>query len=260
MPGKQDFGDLLASLRESKQVSQQTIGELIGVSRSAVNGYEKGKSFPVPDKLLKLAQYFGVSVDYLLTGENHSSQAKIVELSKNSDMQSTAKTPLYPSGQNNVHAVGLLSDIPVIALRRVSFKARASFGHLLLQRYLDSDVFDTVLFRLPPGKTEADYADALVFDIEGDSMEPTLVSGQQVIAWPIPNGKWEYLHNTVCVVDYQDTVTVKAIYSNDLFNTDGLTLHATGGKGGSFVVAREHIHSIWEVREFYGVVPVRLLP
>ncbi|MDO7887951.1 XRE family transcriptional regulator [Hymenobacter cheonanensis] len=260
MPVKQDFGDLLASLRESKQVSQQAIGELIGVSRSAVNGYEKGKSFPVPDKLVKLAQYFGVSVDYLLTGEKDSSQASLSEVSKNPGIHSASGDSKYPTGQTNVHAVGLLSDIPVIELRRVSFKARASFNYAQLQRFKDGDIFDTVLFRLPPGRTAEDYADALVFDIEGDSMEPNLRDGQQVIAWPVPDSKWEYLHNTICVVDYGEDVTVKAIRKNDLNNRDGLTLHATGGGGGEFTVERKDIHSIWEVREFYGVVPVRLLP
>lgn len=170
------------------------------------------------------------------------------------------KVSSYPPDQNNVHARGLLSDIPIIELRRVSFKARASFNYAQLQRYKDGDIFDTVLFRLPPGRTAEDYADALVFDIEGDSMEPSLRDGQQVIAWPVSEGKWEYLHNTICVVDYDETVTVKAVLKNDLNNTDGLTLHATGGLGGSFTVARKDIHSIWEVREFYGVVPVRLLP
>jgi repressor LexA len=260
MPGKQDFGDLLASLRESKHVSQQAIGELIGVSRSAVNGYEKGKSFPVPDKLVKLAQYFGVSVDYLLTGEKATSQSSLAEVSKNSDIHPAASDSKYPPGQTNVQALGLLSDIPVITLRRVSFKARASFGYMQMQRFKESDIFDTVLFRLPPGRTEEDYKDALVFDIEGDSMEPSLRDGQQVIAWPVSDSRWEYLHNTICVVDYAEEVTVKAILKNDLNNTDGLTLHATGGAGGSFTVARKDIHSIWEVREFYGVVPVRLLP
>ena len=166
----------------------------------------------------------------------------------------------YPAGQNNVQAVKLLSEIPVIELPRVSFKARASFNYAQLQRHMNSELFDTVLHRLPSGKTAEDYKDAVVFDIEGDSMEPSMRDGQQVIAWPVPESKWEYLHNTACVVDYDDFVTVKAIYSNDLNNTDGLTLHATGGKGGSFVVARKDIHSIWEVREFYGPVPYRLMP
>jgi len=28
-----------------------------------------------------------------------------------------------------------------------------------------------------------------------------------VIAWPIPESEWEHLHNTIRVVDYDDTVT-----------------------------------------------------
>jgi hypothetical protein len=197
--------------------------------------------------------YPQVRTDWLLLGEG--------EMLKSTDANTgPQEISSYPTGQNNAHAVGLLSDIPVIELRRVSFKARASFNYAQLQRFKDGDIFDTVLFRLPPGRTAEDYADALVFDIEGDSMEPSLRDGQQVIAWPIPDSKWEYLHNTICVVDYDETVTVKAVLKNDLNNTDGLTLHATGGLGGSFTVARKDIHSIWEVREFYGVVPVRLLP
>ena len=163
----------------------------------------------------------------------------------------------YPAGQNNVQAVKLLSEIPVIELPHVSFRARASFNYAQLQRHMNSELFDTVLHRLPPGKTPEDYKDAVVFDIEGDSMEPHLRDGQQVIAWPVPESKWEYLHNTVCVVDYDDTVTVKAILKNDLNNVDGLTLYATGGIGGNFTVARKDIHSIWEVREFYGPVLFR---
>lgn len=171
---------------------------------------------------------------------------------------SPQKVLKYPPGQRNVQAHALLSDIEVIELRRVSFKARASFKYAQLQRFKDSDIFDTVLFRLPPGRTAEDYKDAIVFDIEGDSMEPNLRDGQQVIAWPVPESKWEYLHNTACVVDYDEDITVKAIFKNDLNNTDGLTLHATGGRGGSFTVERKDIHCIYEVREFYGVVPFRL--
>jgi repressor LexA len=211
------------------------------------------KSKPSSELLEKIAKaYPELRTDWLLKGEG--------DMVISADAENSQKISSYPPGQGNVQAVGVLSDIPLIELRRVSFKARASFNYAQLQRFKDSDIFDTVLFRLPPGRTAEDYADALVFDIEGDSMEPSLRDGQQVIAWRISDSKWEYLHNTICVVDYDETVTVKAVLKNDLNNTDGLTLHATGGLGGSFTVARKDIHSIWEVREFYGVVPVRLLP
>ncbi len=262
MLDNQTLADRLQFFRANKKITQQQVADAVGLTKSAVSKFESGRSRPSSRVLTILSQLFDTSVDYLLTGSAHPSASK-----KAVDMVyidppyvHSQKFPPYPPDQTNVHAVGLLSDIVVIKLRRVSFKARASFGYAQLQRFKDNDIFDTVLFRLPPGRTEEDYKDALVFDIEGDSMEPSLRDGQQVIAWPVPDSRWEYLHNTICVVDYAEEVTVKAILKNDLNNTDGLALHATGGAGGSFTVARKDIHSIWEVREFYGVVPVRLLP
>lgn len=232
-----------ARFAERVGVPTGTIGDILGKKKSK-------PGFELTGKILQA--YPEVNERWLITGEG--------EMLKSDISTQPQEISSYPADQTNVHAVGLLSDIPIIKLRRVSFKARASFGYAQLQRYKDSDIFDTVLFRLPPGRTEQDYKDAVVFDIEGDSMEPSLRDGQQVIAWEIPEARWEYLHNTICVVAYAEEVTVKAILKNDLNNTDGLTLHATGGMGGEFTVARKDIHSIWEVREFYGVVPVRLLP
>lgn len=248
MADKETIKERLKLLRKSRKLTQDELALLLSLTKSAISKFETGNSSPSSETLKRIALLYNVSVDYLLNGSDSPSDARPQNISS------------YPPGQNNAHAVGLLSDIPIIELGRVSFTARASFNYAQLQRFMNSDLFDKVLFRLPPGRTAADYKDALVFDIEGDSMEPNLRDGQQVIAWPIPEGKWEYLHNTACVVDYDDTVTVKAILKNDLNNTEGLTLHATGGMGGSFTVARKDIHSIWEVREFYGVVPFRLLP
>jgi repressor LexA len=242
------ISDKISAIRKHFGYSQDALAEKLGVSGSAIGFLQQGKTKnPSADLLASMTTKLGISPAWLLTGEG----PMLI-----SDAQALKNSP-YPAGQNNVQVYSTLSEIPLIALRHVSFKARASFNYAQLQRFKDSDIFDTVLHRLPPGKTEADYADALVFDIEGDSMEPHLRDGQQVIAWPIPESKWEYLHNTVCVVDYDDTVTVKAILKNDLNNTEGLTMHATGGIGGTFTVARKDIHSIWEVREFYGPVPFR---
>jgi len=229
----------------NKSAFAEKIGVKSGVVGDLVGGRLNKPSYETIQKVF--AAYPSVNADWLIRGIGPPFQ------------EGAPKSPAYKAAPNDAHAVGLLSDIPVIELPRVSFKARASFDYAQLQRYKKSDLLDTVLFRLPPGRTEEDYKDALVFDIEGDSMEPSLTDGQQVIAWPISESKWEHLHNTICVVDYDDTVTVKAIFKNDLFNSDRLTLHATGGRGGEFTVGRSLIHSIWEVREFYGVVPVRLV-
>jgi transcriptional regulator with XRE-family HTH domain len=69
MTDKEIFGEVLAALRKRLGLTQQDVADKIGVSKSAVYGFEKGRSFPVPGKLVKLARHFKVTVDYLLTGE-----------------------------------------------------------------------------------------------------------------------------------------------------------------------------------------------
>jgi len=61
-----DFPDRLKELRKQKNLSQKALGEIIGLSRRGVQNYELGTNKPTSDVLSKLADYFDVSVDYLL--------------------------------------------------------------------------------------------------------------------------------------------------------------------------------------------------
>ncbi|MFV0351920.1 MAG: helix-turn-helix domain-containing protein [Oscillospiraceae bacterium] len=45
----------------------------LNIDRTSYVKYETGKNYPAIDTLMKLAEYFDVSIDYLLTGENSSS-------------------------------------------------------------------------------------------------------------------------------------------------------------------------------------------
>jgi hypothetical protein len=195
--------------------------------------------------------YSQVRPEWLLNGEG--------EMLKSTDSDAQAQNISSYTPDRNVTGRNILSNIPTIKLRRLPFSGRASFNYPQIQRHHNTDIFEQVDFKIPKGRTPADYTDALVVDIEGDSMEKSLYDGDSVIAWPIPESKWEQLHNTICLIDYDDTATVKAILKNDLFTNDSLTLVATGGAGGSFTVARAAIHSIWEVRDFYEPRKVRLL-
>ncbi len=59
------FEERLIQLRTAKKISQQTLAEYLGVSRWSVHNYESGKNRPDYEGLLKLADYFEVSLDYL---------------------------------------------------------------------------------------------------------------------------------------------------------------------------------------------------
>ena len=60
-----NFSERIKELRKEKGLSQEGIGNIIGVTRYAVYSYEKGRAYPEMKGLIALAEYFDVSMDYL---------------------------------------------------------------------------------------------------------------------------------------------------------------------------------------------------
>jgi transcriptional regulator with XRE-family HTH domain len=58
--------DRLLKLRKEKKRTQEDVAKVIGVSRPAYTAYEKGNRTPDYGILQTLAEYFGVTTDYLL--------------------------------------------------------------------------------------------------------------------------------------------------------------------------------------------------
>lgn len=59
----------IKELRIQNNISQKDLAETIGVAPNTLSQYETGKREPDNSTLIKLAQYFGVTVDYLLKNE-----------------------------------------------------------------------------------------------------------------------------------------------------------------------------------------------
>lgn len=58
----------LSELRKEKGVKQNEIAELLNVKRATVANYETGKRAPDYETIIKLADYYSVSCDYILRG------------------------------------------------------------------------------------------------------------------------------------------------------------------------------------------------
>lgn len=56
----------LVLLRQENKITQEELGKLIGVSKAAVSKYEKGLVKPSVSSLWDIADFFNVSVDYLI--------------------------------------------------------------------------------------------------------------------------------------------------------------------------------------------------
>ena len=63
------FGITLKKLRLENKLSQKKFGEIMGVVNQTVSTWEVGKREPDYDTLIKIAEFFQVSVGYLLGTE-----------------------------------------------------------------------------------------------------------------------------------------------------------------------------------------------
>lgn len=66
---KEVFAQRLSALRREKGITQLTLADDLNYSDKAVSKWERAESVPDACTLVRLAEYFGVSVDYLLGGE-----------------------------------------------------------------------------------------------------------------------------------------------------------------------------------------------
>lgn len=62
----------LKELRKQKNIKQGDLAKFLGIAQSTLSGWESGKFEIDTNSLFKLADYFGVSVDYLLGRESQS--------------------------------------------------------------------------------------------------------------------------------------------------------------------------------------------
>lgn len=77
------LGIRIRALREEKEVSQIELAKAINLGNTTISQWESGKRTPDSQSLLKLAEYFDVSVDYLLGNSD------VREIKKNRDLPET---------------------------------------------------------------------------------------------------------------------------------------------------------------------------
>lgn len=106
--------EIFMKLCEEKGVSAYRVGEETGIKSSTFSGWRRGLYVPKQDKLQKIADYFGVPVEYLMTGEDpeeeyYSPEAKEImqEIHDREDLRAlfhvaTKASPAY---------VGMVKDL-----------------------------------------------------------------------------------------------------------------------------------------------------
>ena len=65
-------------LREARNIDQKVLAIDLGVSQPTISDWENGKKQPSSKSAAKIADYFNVSIDYLLGRDTPSSPAGVV--------------------------------------------------------------------------------------------------------------------------------------------------------------------------------------
>lgn len=75
-----NFSKTLKTLRKEKHLTQEQLASYLNISRSTIAGYETKSRQPDFETLQRLADYFEVSIDFLITGENSIASQKAAYL------------------------------------------------------------------------------------------------------------------------------------------------------------------------------------
>lgn len=64
------FGERIKEMRQKSNMTQETLGKLIGVGKTTVSQYESETRSPDINTFIKLSDIFGCSIDYLVGKED----------------------------------------------------------------------------------------------------------------------------------------------------------------------------------------------
>lgn len=73
------IGNFISTLRKQKGLTQEQLGERLGVTNKTVSRWETGKYMPDIDKLQELSAILGISINELLAGERIEDAASFLK-------------------------------------------------------------------------------------------------------------------------------------------------------------------------------------
>ena len=71
-----NISERLFNLRKNKNLSQEELANILGVSRQTISKWETGESTPDFDKIIPLCEFYGITSDELLSGKKDIIEAK----------------------------------------------------------------------------------------------------------------------------------------------------------------------------------------
>jgi len=180
----------LKFLRKKSRKTQDTVSTDIKIGRTTLTNYETGFSEPNVNLLIAFANYFGVTLDDLMS----------------KDLEQEAAAGKMPTPKpNGMPMVITVDNSGRENILYVPVKARA--GYLL--GYGDKQYVESLPAFSMPGLNNGTFR---MFEVEGVSMAPNIRSGDRVI------GEWvehpnDVVDNQVYIVVHEGGVAIKRVFN-----------------------------------------------
>jgi phage repressor protein C with HTH and peptisase S24 domain len=220
----------LLEIRKLTGMNQSDFARELKMSRESINKIERGKS-PVSkrttSRLKSLLERYSL---------NDFSHVNILgKASQKESKHSNQQYLLQRREQKNIDAPFLVS--------LVAIKAQAGY----IKGYEQVDYMDTLeKYSLPPGinPTGAVWR---YFEIDGDSMEPTLSSGDVVLATMVPVEDWNDIKNfSVYIILTHDQLLIKRLYQKS--KTEWVMVSDNEEAYPQALLPTEYVKQLWLFR------------
>lgn len=99
-----NFNEKLINLRKSKGLSQDELGQKLGVSRQTISKWELAQSYPDFQRLVLLSDYFGLSLDSLIRDID-------VQDVREKNLNNKQVTVIYDEIQNAKYKVNIVVNV-----------------------------------------------------------------------------------------------------------------------------------------------------
>ncbi len=207
-------------LRDLRKISQENLSLQLDITRARLGAYEEGRNEPPIELMIKIADYFHVSVDALVRA----------------DLRKTDPDALMKIGKNRVLFPILVDKDNNDCVEVVTIRASAGY----LNGYADPDYIEKLPMMNLPFKVTGKHR---TFPIQGDSMPP-LKTGSFVVGKymesldEIKNG------NTYILITKDEGIVYKRVYRGN--NLSILELHSDNKTYSPYQIKAKDVLEVWE--------------
>jgi len=221
----------LKTLRKRKKCTQDDVSVAINVPRPTYSGYENEVSVPGLETLLKLSDYYAVSVDVLLRLDLSvmpESQLRVVE----------SGSEAYIRGSNIRVLSGTVDSQNTENIELVNLKAKAGYT----RGFADPEFVKVLpVFQLPFLSRDKKYR---TFQISGDSMLPipdgSYVTGEFIQNW------FSLKDGDACIILTLDDGIVFKCIENKLKSLGKLGVYSLNKEYEPYTIDAADIKEIWK--------------